>query len=239
MKKIRAKEEKIVVELDDVTKTYTLGEVKVRALRGINLKVKQGEFLIVMGVSGSGKSTTMNMIGCLDIPTSGRVLLDGIDIKKLNESRLAQIRGKKIGFVFQQFNLIPSMTALENVELPMVFQGVSKKERVERASRLLSMMGLKNRLNHKPAELSGGERQRVAIARALSNDPQIILADEPTGNLDSKSGREIMGILTDLHKKGKTLVMVTHDPNLQKYADRIVHIKDGVILRESKNENKR
>ncbi len=225
---------KIVVELDNVTKTYDLGKVKVKALRGVNLKVKLGEFLIIMGASGSGKSTCMNMIGCLDIPTSGRVLLDGIDISTLSESELALIRGKKIGFVFQQFNLIPSMTALENVELPMIFQGVDKKVRRDRAVKLLTQVGLGRRLEHKPNELSGGERQRVAIARALANNPSLILADEPTGNLDSKAGKEVMKILTDLHKEGKTIVMVTHDPSLINYADRIVHIKDGIILKDTK-----
>ena len=225
---------KIVVELDNVTKTYDLGKVKVKALRGVNLKVKLGEFLIIMGASGSGKSTCMNMIGCLDMPTSGRVLLDGIDISTLSESELALIRGKKIGFVFQQFNLIPSMTALENVELPMIFQGVDKKVRRDRAVKLLIQVGLGRRLEHKPNELSGGERQRVAIARALANNPSLILADEPTGNLDSKAGKEVMKILTDLHKEGKTIVMVTHDPSLINYADRIVHIKDGIILKDTK-----
>ncbi len=225
---------KTIVELDNVTKTYDLGKVKVKALRGINLKVKQGEFLIIMGASGSGKSTCMNMIGCLDVPTSGRVLLDGINISTLSESKLALIRGRKIGFVFQQFNLIPSMTALENVELPMIFQGVDKKTRRERATKLLNQVGLGRRLEHKPNELSGGERQRVAIARALANNPSLILADEPTGNLDSKAGREVMKILTDLHKEGKTVVMVTHDPSLINYADRIVHIKDGIILKDNK-----
>ncbi len=225
---------KTIVELDNVTKTYDLGKVKVKALRGINLKVKQGEFLIIMGASGSGKSTCMNMIGCLDVPTSGRVLLDGINISTLSESKLALIRGRKIGFVFQQFNLIPSMTALENVELPMIFQGVDKKTRRERATKLLNQVGLGRRLEHKPNELSGGERQRVAIARALANNPSLILADEPTGNLDSKAGREVMKILTDLHKEGKTVVMVTHDPSLINYADRIVHIKDGILLKDNK-----
>ncbi len=225
---------KTIVELDNVTKTYDLGKVKVKALRGINLKVKQGEFLIIMGASGSGKSTCMNMIGCLDVPTSGRVLLDGINISTLSESKLALIRGRKIGFVFQQFNLIPSMTALENVELPMIFQGVDKRTRRERATKLLNQVGLGRRLEHKPNELSGGERQRVAIARALANNPSLILADEPTGNLDSKAGREVMKILTDLHKEGKTVVMVTHDPSLINYADRIVHIKDGILIKDDK-----
>ena len=229
---------KIVVELDDVAKTYNLGTVKVKALKRVNLRVKLGEFLIVMGASGSGKSTCMNMIGCLDIPTSGRVLLDGINISTLSESELALIRGKKIGFVFQQFNLIPSMTALENVELPMIFQGTDKNVRKERAIKLLTQVGLGRRLNHKPNELSGGERQRVAIARALANNPSLILADEPTGNLDSKAGKEVMKILTDLHKEGKTIVMVTHDPSLISYADRIVHIKDGVIPKDTKNKRR-
>ena len=225
---------KVIIKLENVKKIYHLGEVLVEALRGINLSVRKGEFLAIMGPSGSGKSTCMNMIGCLDVPTSGRILLDNIDISKLHESELARIRGKLIGFVFQQFNLIPSLNALENVMLPMMFQGKPRVERIKRAMELLDLIGIKKRAYHKPSELSGGERQRVAIARALANDPEVILADEPTGNLDSKTGRLIMELLKKLNENGTTIVMVTHDENLAKYADRIALIRDGVIIGEEK-----
>jgi len=221
---------KIIIELKDVHKVYQMGETKVRALRGSSLEVKKGEFLSIEGPSGSGKSTLMNMIGCLDVPTSGKIHLEKWDIQKLQESDLAQIRGKKIGFIFQTFNLIKNLTALENVAMPMMFQGVQKEKRLKRAKELLVEMGLGERLHHKPAELSGGQQQRVAIARALSNDPDVILADEPTGNLDSKTGKKVLEKLKDLNEKeGKTIVMVTHDPNAAEYADRIVNIKDGVV----------
>jgi len=221
---------KIIIELKDVHKVYQMGETKVRALRGSSLEVKKGEFLSIEGPSGSGKSTLMNMIGCLDVPTSGKIHLEKWDIQKLKESDLAQIRGKKIGFIFQTFNLIKNLTALENVAMPMMFQGVPKEKRLKRAKELLVEMGLGERLHHKPAELSGGQQQRVAIARALSNDPDVILADEPTGNLDSKTGKKVLEKLKDLNEKeGKTIVMVTHDPNAAEYADRIVNIKDGVV----------
>ncbi len=225
---------KVIIKLENVKKVYHLGEVLVEALRGINLSVRKGEFLAIMGPSGSGKSTCMNMIGCLDVPTSGRILLDNIDISKLHESELARIRGKLIGFVFQQFNLIPSLNALENVMLPMMFQGKPRVERIKKAMELLDLVGIKKRAYHKPSELSGGERQRVAIARALANDPEVILADEPTGNLDSKTGRLIMELLKKLNENGTTIVMVTHDEDLAKYADRIALIKDGVIIGEEK-----
>ncbi|MFP4116853.1 MAG: ABC transporter ATP-binding protein [Candidatus Aenigmatarchaeota archaeon] len=222
--------ENIVIELEDVHKVYQMGETKVRALRGSSLEVRRGEFLSIEGPSGSGKSTLMNMIGCLDVPTSGKVHLEKWDIQKLTESDLAQIRGKKIGFVFQTFNLIKNLTALENVAMPMMFQGISKEKRLKRAKNLLVEMGLGERLNHKPAELSGGQQQRVAIARALANDPDVLLADEPTGNLDSKTGKKVLEKLKDLNEReGKTIVMVTHDPNAAEYAERIVEIKDGVV----------
>ena len=222
--------ENIIIELEDVHKVYQMGETKVRALRGSSLKVKRGEFLSIEGPSGSGKSTLMNMIGCLDVPTSGKVHLEEWDIEKLSESDLAQIRGKKIGFVFQTFNLIKNLTALENVAMPMMFQGVVKEKRLKRAKKLLVEMGLGERLHHKPAELSGGQQQRVAIARALGNDPDVLLADEPTGNLDSETGKKVLKKLKDLNEKeGKTIVMVTHDPRAAEYAGRVVEIKDGVV----------
>ena len=233
------KQSKEIIKLENVKKIYHLGEVDVYALRGVNLDVKRGEFLAVMGPSGSGKSTCMNMIGCLDIPSSGRVFLDGINIAHLTESELSTIRGKKIGFVFQQFNLISSLNALENVMLPMMFQQIPRDKRVKRAKELLTLVGIPKRIFHKPAELSGGERQRVAIARALANDPEVILADEPTGNLDSHSGKVIMDLLTNLNKAGKTIVMVTHSSNLSKYADRIAHILDGKIIDVTLVRNKK
>ena len=223
-----------LIKLDDVWKVYKMGEVDVPALRGLDIDIKEGEFVTILGKSGSGKSTSLNMVGCLDIPTKGTVYLDGQDISKLDESELARIRGKKIGFVFQTFNLIPSLNALENVMLPMLFQGVPEEVRKKRASELLNLVGLGSRMLHKQSELSGGERQRVAIARALINDPEIILADEPTGNLDSKTGMEIMDIFKNLHKQKKTIVMITHDKYLASYAKRIVHLKDGRAVQDGR-----
>jgi len=222
---------KNVIELRDVWEIYQVGKVQVNALRGMYFTVKKGEFVAIQGPSGSGKSTAMNLVGCLDLPSKGKVLLEGKDISKMSESNLAQIRGKKIGFIFQQFNLIPSLTALENVTLPMTFQNIGKDKREKRAMELLKLVNLEGRMNHRPSEMSGGEQQRVAIARALANNPDIILADEPTGNLDSKTGKEIVDILLILHEKEKkTIVMVTHDDRLAKCAHRIVHIKDGRII---------
>jgi putative ABC transport system ATP-binding protein len=222
---------KPVIELRDVWKVYKMDEVDVPALRGVSLEINRGDMVAIIGASGSGKSTMLNMIGSLDTPTKGKVLLDGIDISKLNESQLAQLRGRKIGFIFQTFNLIPSMNAVENVELPMIFQGKDRTERRKRATELLKQVGLGHRLRNKPNQLSGGERQRVAIARALSNDPEVILADEPTGNLDTKTGQEIMDLLHGLNKThGKTLVIVTHELGIAGTMKRIIHLKDGKIV---------
>lgn len=220
-----------VIEIKDVWKTYEMGDNKVHALRGLNLIVKKGEFLAVVGPSGSGKSTAMNMIGALDRPTTGKIFLDGKDISKMSESRIAQIRGRKIGFIFQKFNLINTLTAKENVILPLIFQGYTPAEREKKADELLDLVDLKDRKNHRPGELSGGQQQRVAIARALAADPEVILADEPTGNLDSKTGSTVMDFLKKLHKeKGKTIVMVTHDTKLPKFAQRVETLKDGKIV---------
>jgi len=224
---------KTIIRLNDVWKTYKMGTVEVHALRGINLEVKRGEFLAIQGPSGSGKSTAMNMVGVLDVPSKGDIYLEHRNIAHLSESTLAQIRGKKIGFIFQQFNLIPTLTAKENIMLPMIFQGTPPYKRAQRAEKLLKMVGLGDRINHKPTELSGGQQQRVAIARSLANNPEVILADEPTGNLDSKTGKLVMNFLQDLHKKeGKTIIMVTHDPKLARRADRIAHLKDGIIIKQ-------
>lgn len=217
-----------VIRLDNIWKIYQIGEVKVEALRGVSISVKSGEFVAITGSSGSGKSTMVNMVGALDIPTRGAIYLDGKDISKLPESDLAEIRGKKIGFVFQQFNLISTLTAKENVMLPMEFQDKSNAE--EKAIKSLELVGLKDRMNHKPNELSGGQQQRVAIARALSNDPEVILADEPTGNLDSKTGKDIMSLFQKLHKEGKTIILITHDLNLVNYGERIIKLADGQIV---------
>ncbi len=224
---------KDIIKLDNVWKIYRMGKVEVPALRGLSLKVRKGEFLSVMGPSGSGKSTAMNMIGVLDVPTKGHVYLEGTDISTLSESNLAQIRGRKIGFIFQQFNLIPTLTALENITLPMIFQNTPRSERMARAEKLLKMVGLGDRMHHKPTELSGGQQQRVAIARSLCNDPEVVLADEPTGNLDSKTGGTVMDFLRRLHREeGKTIIMVTHDANIAKYADRIEYLQDGKIVKK-------
>ncbi len=219
-----------VIEVKNVEKIYTMGDVEVPALDGVDIVINRGEFVAIMGPSGSGKSTAMNMVGCLDVPTRGKIFLDGHDISRLGESELAQIRGKKIGFIFQTFNLINSISAIENVELPMIFQGVPKDERGRKARELLSLVDLEDRMDHKPTELSGGQQQRVAVARALANDPEVILADEPTGNLDSKTGKEIIELIGKLHKEGKTIIMVTHDETLAKHAQRIVRLKDGKVV---------
>ncbi len=224
---------KLLIELENVWKIYTMGEVEVKALSGVNLEVRRGEFLSVMGPSGSGKSTAMNMIGALDIPTRGVIKLEGQNIAKLEESDLAQIRGRKIGFIFQQFNLIPTLTAKENIMLPMMFQNIPRYERDVRAEKLLDLVELGERMYHKPSELSGGQQQRVAIARSLANNPDVILADEPTGNLDSKTGETMMAFLKKLNRKeGKTIVLVTHDPKIARKADRTEYLLDGKIIKE-------
>ena len=223
-----------IIQLENVWKIYQMGEVKVTALQGLNLEIKKGEFVAVMEPSGSGKSTAVNMIGALDIPTKGRILLEEHDISKLSESDLAQIRGRKIGFIFQQVNLINTLTALENVTLPMIFQGIEKGKREEIGTELLQMVDLGERVGHKPTELSGGQQQRVAIARSLANNREVILADEPTGNLDSKTGQSVISFLEEFNKKGKTIIMVTHDISLAKHANRIEFLKDGKIIKRVK-----
>lgn len=225
---------KSIIRLDNVWKVYHVGDVQVEALKGITLSINLGEFVAITGHSGSGKSTMMNMVGALDVPTKGEVYLDGKDIAKLHESDLAEIRGKKIGFVFQQFNLIPSMTALENVMLPLEFQ--DRSDAKEQAIRALALVGLEDRMNHRPKELSGGQQQRVAIARAIAGNPEVILADEPTGNLDSRTGKEIMNLFEKLHEQGRTIILITHDIDLADYGERIVKLADGKIV-EDKNEN--
>jgi|SRR3989344_3486033 len=229
-----------LIELKEVAKYYHMGESIVKAVDGMNIKVHDGDFVAIMGSSGSGKSTAMNLVGSLDLATKGDIYLDGINIETLDESDLAQIRGKKIGFIFQQFNLIPNLTAKENVMLPMMFQGVSADDRSSRAEKLLKLVELSDRMDHYPGQLSGGEQQRVAIARALANDPDVILADEPTGNLDTKTGEKVMAFLEDFNKKGKTIIMVTHDPKLaHEHAKIIYQIKDGKVERKLKKVNKK
>jgi putative ABC transport system ATP-binding protein len=228
-----------IIRLENVFKIYSMGETEVYALSGIDLSVKKGEFVAIMGPSGSGKSTGMNLVGSLDTATKGKIFLDEHDISHLHESDLAQIRGKKIGFIFQSFNLIPTLTARENIVLPMVFQGTSKEEQNKKAEQLLKLVELEDRANHYPNELSGGQRQRVAIARSLANDPEVILADEPTGNLDSQTGNKVLDFLEKLHKQGKTIIMVTHDSNLaHKYAEKIYWLKDGKIEKITSGKKK-
>jgi len=223
----------LLVVTEDLVKVYRLGKVEIPALRGVSIEIEEGEFLGIFGPSGSGKSTLLHLIGVLDVPTSGRVIIDGVDVSKLDEDKRAELRANKIGFVFQFFNLIPRLNALENIALPMAFMGVPRSKRRERALELLDLVGLRDRWNHKPTELSGGEGQRVAIARALANDPSIILADEPTGNLDSRTGKEIVNLFERLNEEdGKTIVIVTHDQTIAEACRRIIYLRDGVIYKE-------
>ena len=228
-------QKKAVITLEGITKTYVNGKLTVPVLHGIDLSIYEGEFTSIMGPSGSGKSTFMNILGCLDRPTSGSYRLDGEEVAHLGDDELAYVRNKRIGFVFQSFNLLPKLTALDNVALPMVYAGVSKAERKARASQLLTDLGLGTRLDHMPAELSGGQRQRVAMARALANDPAIIMADEPTGNLDSKASLDVMHIFTELYREGRTIILVTHEPDIAEYAGRNVVLKDGLIVEDRIN----
>lgn len=231
-------DDKNLIEVKNVVKVYETGSISFKALKGINLKVAKGEFTSIMGASGSGKSTFMNILGCLDYMNEGQYVLNGKDVSKLRDDELAFVRNKEIGFVFQAFNLLPRMTILENVELPMVYAGVSNKERREKAIRALEKVGLGDRLHHKSNEISGGQKQRVAIARAIVNDPTIIMADEPTGNLDTKSTFEIMKIFQDLNKEGATIIMVTHEPDVAEYTKRIVSFKDGEIVDDKEVKNR-
>lgn len=221
-----------MINLKDITKTYDMGTVQVQVLRGITLNVAEGEFLSIMGPSGSGKSTLMNMIGCLDVPTTGEYYLDGKEISTYNEKQLSKIRNQKIGFIFQKFNLLSRLSAYENIELPLIYRGMGHKERKERSLEALEKVGLTDRMSHKPTELSGGQQQRVAIARALAGNPPVLLADEPTGNLDSKSGSDVIKLIKELSAEGKTIVLITHDNEVANVAQRIITIKDGLIRKE-------
>jgi len=222
-----------MIRTEHLSKVYRMGEIEVPALRDVSLEIEEGEFLAIVGPSGSGKSTLLNMLGCLDKPTSGAVFIGGVNTASLSENELAEIRRKKIGFIFQQFNLIHSLTALENVALPMFFAGVKSDARIKRAAELLAKVGLRERMHHKPSELSGGQQQRVAIARALSNNPAVIIGDEPTGNVDSETGDAIMGILEGLNRnEGRTIIVVTHDTEIAAHAPRVIRMKDGRLLEE-------
>lgn len=226
---------KTIAKLENVKKTYLMGVVTVHALRGVSMEIFEGEYISIMGPSGCGKSTLLNLLGCLDRPSEGRYYLGGIDVSQMDDDELSEVRGKRLGFIFQSYNLIQQLTVVENIEVPLFYQGVppeiSRKKAIEMAKRV----GLEHRLHHKPFELSGGQQQRVAIARALVNDPLVLLADEPTGNLDSKSGVEILQIFDDLHKQGKTIIMVTHDENVARRAERTIRLRDGVIESDSRN----
>jgi len=219
----------VVIDIENITKDYAMGEEIVRALRGVSLQIRQNEYLAVMGPSGSGKSTLMNMLGCLDTPTSGRYEFNSRNVAEMDDDELAAIRNREIGFVFQTFNLLARATSLRNVELPLIYAGMDPESREERATQALTDVGLGDRIQHKPNELSGGQRQRVAIARALVNNPSIILADEPTGNLDSKTGEEIMALLEDLYQRGHTIILVTHERDIAAHARRTIHLRDGVV----------
>lgn len=226
-----------VIRLVEITRYFKVGLEVVKALRGVSTEIRKNEFVALMGASGSGKSTLMNLVGCLDTPTSGQYFLSGKDVSKLNDNELAEIRNKEIGFIFQTFNLLPRSTALDNVMLPLVYAGFAKAERIAMATKALESVGLSDRMNHKPNELSGGQRQRVATARALVNNPALILADEPTGNLDSKTSDEIMTLLVDIHKAGNTIIVVTHEESIARYAHRIIRLIDGKIFSDEVNKN--
>ena len=226
-----------MISLKSIKKTYKIGDEIIEALKDISLNIYKNEYVALMGPSGSGKSTLMNMLGCLDSPTSGEYILNNLSVAIMSDNDLAQVRNKEIGFVFQTFNLLPRASTLDNVALPLVYAGFSKINREKRANDVLESVGLSNRVNHKPNELSGGQRQRVAIARALVNNPAIILADEPTGNLDSKTSVEIMGLFEEIHKKGNTIILVTHEENIAMHAHRIIRLKDGLVESDTKNDN--
>jgi putative ABC transport system ATP-binding protein len=225
-----------LIETRELWKTYVMGSEEIHALRGVSINIEPGEYVAIMGPSGSGKSTLMNLIGCLDTPSKGSYLLNGKEVAAMNDDELARIRNEEIGFVFQTFNLLPRATALHNVELPLVYAGVSSKERQDRAKQALQKVELTERASHRPNELSGGQRQRVAIARALVNNPSILLADEPTGNLDSKTGVEIMAVFARLHESGNTIVLVTHEPDIAAHAHRVIHIRDGQVEKDVKQQ---
>lgn len=226
-----------IIHLENIRKSYYLGKNELPVLKGITLDVYKNEYVALMGPSGSGKSTLMNLLGCLDTPSGGKYILNGNDVSRMPDNDLAEVRNKEIGFVFQQFNLLPRLTALENVALPLVYSGISKKERTERAMEVLKTVKLDDRSHHKPNELSGGQAQRVAIARALINNPSIILADEPTGNLDTKTSYEIMDIMSKIHTSGNTVILVTHEEDISMYAHRVIRLRDGIIETDIKNEN--
>lgn len=224
-----------LIHINDIARTYTVGSETIQALKSVSLEIYKGEFVALMGPSGSGKSTLMNILGCLDTPSHGDYSLNGTQVSEMTEDELAEIRNKEIGFVFQTFNLLPKSTALENVALPLIYAGISKSDRLDRAEKALTAVGLAQRMDHRPNELSGGQRQRVAVARALINDPSIILADEPTGNLDTRTSIEIMGLLEEIHRQGNTIILVTHEEDIAQHAHRIVRMRDGLIETDEKN----
>lgn len=237
MQLIKNKEMKSIISVNELRKTYVMGVEEVNALKSITVSINKNEYVALMGPSGSGKSTLMNLLGCLDTPSEGNYHLNGVDVSEMSDSELAEVRNKDIGFVFQTFNLLPRLSALDNVALPLVYAGIGNATRKEKASKALEAVGLGDRMGHRPNELSGGQRQRVAIARALVNDPAIILADEPTGNLDTKTSVEIMEIFERLHEQGNTIIIVTHEPDIAEHAHRIIRLRDGLVEVDQKNEN--